>query len=51
MLLLDNEKGMAKQIQNKVFCHPVLERRKRVKIRERPEVKKTPPFLRFFGGP
>ena len=32
------------------FCHPLLERRKGEKRRERPEVKKTPPFLQCFFG-
>ena len=51
MLLLDHEKGGNKKTyKTSLLCHPLLERRKRVKRRERPEVKKTPPFLHCFSG-
>ena len=51
MLLLDCEKRVGKKnYKTRFFCHPLLERRKKVKRRERPEVKKTPPFLHCFLG-
>ena len=50
MLVLDYTKGVAKQRTKQGFsCHPLLERRKRVKRRERPEVKKTI-FTLFYWG-
>ena len=43
------KKGVVKKtIKHGCFCHRHLERRKREKRRERPEVKKTP-FLHFWG--
>ena len=51
MLLLDSKQGGGKKtIKPRFFCHPLLERRQREKRRERPEVKKTPPFLLCFLG-
>ena len=51
MLVLNFKTGVAtKKYETRVFCHPLLEGKKRVKRRERPEVKKTPPFLHFLGG-
>ena len=53
MLALDYKKGVAtKNPTNQgVVCHPLLERRTRVKRRERPDVIiKTPPFLHCFLG-
>ena len=52
MLLLDCKKeGGKKTVKQGFFCHQLLERRKREKRRDRPEVKNTPPFLHCFGGP
>ena len=49
MLLLDCKKGGGKKtIKQVFFCHPLLERRKGVKRRERPEVKNTTIFTLFF---
>ena len=52
MLLLDNKKGAwQKQIKQGFFATPVLERRKREKRRERPEVKNNTPFFhQIFWG-
>ena len=50
MLVLDYKGGWRRSCETRFICHPLLERRKRVKRRERPEVK-TPPFLHIFGGP
>ena len=46
-----SRKGMAKKTYKSFFFgHPLLERRKRVKIRERPEVQKYTTILHVFGG-
>ena len=51
MLLLDYKKGGQKPIKQGFFGHPLLERRKREKRRERPEVKKSTTILTLFWGP
>ena len=51
MLVLDDKKGGCKKtIKQGCFGHSLLERRKRVKRRERPEAKKHHYFYTVFGG-
>ena len=50
MLVLDDKKGGGKKPVKQVFvCHPLLERRSKVKIRERPEVKRHHHFYTCLG--
>ena len=52
MLMLDHKKGGGKKPYKAKFFfgHPLLERRKRVKRKERPEVKKNTIFCTVFWG-
>ena len=50
MLLLDDKKGGGKKPVKQGFCHSLLERRERVKRRERPDIKKHHHFTLFSWG-
>ena len=45
-----SKKDGKKPYKGRVLCHPLLERRERVKRRERPDVQQHHNFCTFFGG-
>ena len=51
MFVLDHKKGGGKTSYKTSFLPPLLERRRMVRIRERPDVKKSTIFTRVCGGP